>query len=134
MNDATVAAIQSFLEERFDLDALWEFGSRAEDRARADSDLDLAALFARSPSAAELLDARERLASLVGIDVDLVDLERASPVLAMQVLRKGRLLVDNHPYHRIHFTAGAPLRYEDLKIMRREAERAVLERVRTARP
>lgn len=66
--------------------------------------------------------------------MDLVDLEHASPILAMQVLRYGRLVADGSPRRRIAFVAGVPGRYEDLKIHRPEAERLLLERIRRGRP
>lgn len=125
-----VGRIESYLDQRFGLDVLWVFGSEASGKTRADSDIDLGALFQRAPTSAELLDARLHLASQAGRDVDLVDLDRASPILVMQVLKHGRLLIDRDTAHRIRLMASAPLRYEDLKIMRREAERSVIQRVR----
>lgn len=121
------------LDDRFGLDALWLFGSHAVGRAGADSDVDLAALFRRRSSPIDLLDAQQDLAELLSCEVDLVDLDRASPVLAMQVLRHGKLLLDRNPRRRIDFVARAPGRYEDVIITRREAERALLERVRSGR-
>ncbi len=121
------------LDERFGLDVLWLFGSHAAGRAGLESDVDLAALFRRWSSPIELLDTQQDLAELFGCDVDLVDLDRASPILAMQVLRHGTLLLDRNPRRRLDFVAHAPGRYEDVIITRREAERALLERVRSGR-
>jgi predicted nucleotidyltransferase len=129
-----VERISECLGARFGLDALWLFGSLATGMARSSSDVDLAALFRRRPSVSELLEARGEIGTLLARDVDLVDLERASPILAMQVLRQGRLLVDVNPARRQRFVAHAPGRYEDLKIVRREAERSLLARVRHGRP
>jgi len=129
-----VERIAEVLEARFGLDALWVFGSVASGTAAVRSDVDLAALFAKRPAPLDLLDARSEIATLLGRDVDLVDLGRASPVLAMQVLRRGRLLVDRNPPRRRQFVAGAPGRYEDLKLQRRPTEAALLARVRRDRP
>ncbi len=126
---AVPQAVVDLLDERFGLDALWLFGSVAVERARTDSDLDLAALFRRRPTALELLETQDELGALVGRPVDLVDLDCDAPILAMQVLRHGKLLVDRVPERRITFAAHTPVRYEDLKIVRREAERALLKRV-----
>jgi predicted nucleotidyltransferase len=123
----------SWLDARFGLDALWLFGSEALGTTRPGSDLDLAALFRRRPSALDLLDARAQLAVRLGRDVDLVDLDRASPILAMQVVRHGRLLAEPNPARRVRFVAGVPGRYEDLRIVRRQAEQALLARVRRGR-
>lgn len=122
--------VASYLDKRFGLDTLWVFGSEAAGNARADSDVDLGGLFQRTPTSSELLDARLHLGAQVGREVDLVDLDRASPILVIQVLRHGRLLSDRNPAHRIRLMAAAPGRYEDVKIMRREAERSLIQRVR----
>jgi hypothetical protein len=81
----------------------------------------------------ELIDARGDLAAQLGRPVDLVDLDRASPILVMQVLRHGHLLLDRDPARRHRLAAAAPGRYEDLMIVRRPVERALLDRLRRGR-
>jgi predicted nucleotidyltransferase len=117
------------LDRRFGLDALWLFGSRAKGAARGDSDLDLAALFRRRPSPLELFEAQADLGAELGVEVDLIDLDGASPILAMQVLKHGRLLVDRDLRRRTDFFARTVSMYEDLKIVRREAEQALFRRI-----
>lgn len=119
----------SELERRFGLAALWVFGSVARGEEHEGSDLDLAALFRRRPSATELLDARAELALELGRDVDLVDLASASPILAMQVARHGRLVRDVAPERRVAFLTALPGRYDDVRRMRAAAERALVTRV-----
>ena len=121
------------LTQRFGLDALWLFGSGARGAATSCSDVDLAALFRRVPEPDELLGMAAELEAVLGRPVDLVDLDRASPILAMQVLRTGRLLVDANPSRRQRLAAATPGRYEDLLIVRRPVERAILERARRGR-
>jgi len=121
------------LDTLFGLDALWLFGSEAAHRTTAQSDLDLAGLFRRRPTRLELLDAQAELGQLLSRNVDLLDLDQASPIVVMQVLRRGQLLLDRNPARRLQLIAGAPARYEDLMIVRREAERRLLERVRRGR-
>ena len=133
LDTAELEWISRRLDARFGLDALWLFGSEAKGTARPGSDLDLAALFRRLPSALDLLDTRADLARRLGRDVDLVDLDRASPILAMQVVRHGRLLAEANTTRRQRFVAGLPGRYEDLRIVRRQAEQALFERVRRGR-
>lgn len=125
-----LAELASRLDSRWGLDALWVFGSRAIGAERADSDLDLAALFRTRPDPVDLFDMRSELESLAGVSVDLVDLARASPVLARQVVKHGQLVVENNRPRRIDFVAHVPGRYEDLCIIRRTAERRLLERIR----
>jgi len=118
----------SFLDEQFGLEILWLFGSEAQGTARPDSDVDLAALFRGRPAPLDILGARGDLEDILGREVDLVDLDRTSPILAMQVLRHGRLLVDGAPKRRIAFFSRTLNLYDDLKIQRREAERALIAR------
>jgi predicted nucleotidyltransferase len=56
------------LDRRFGLEVLYLYGSQATGRDRAGSDVDLGALFRRSPSPAELFDAGGVLATLLGRD------------------------------------------------------------------
>jgi predicted nucleotidyltransferase len=122
--------IVSFLDERFGLDTLWLYGSEAQGTARPGSDVDLAALFRRRPEGLEIFDARTDLEEILHRDVDLVDLDQTSPVLGMQVLRYGKLLVDRNPGRR-HDAFGRILGlYEDVKILRREVEKEMFRRLR----
>ena len=76
-----IGEAQAYLDERFGLDALWVYGSEARGMAGPRSDLDLGALFDHRPEPADLLDAASELSLRLGRDVDLVDLDRVSPIL-----------------------------------------------------
>jgi len=127
LTEAELREIESFLDVRFGLAALWLFGSEACGGARPDSDVDLAALFRSRVSPEALLDGRLELAAHIRRPVDLVDLGRASPVVAMQVVRHGRLVREWDRSARIRFLTLLPSRYEDLRIARAAAERRLLE-------
>jgi predicted nucleotidyltransferase len=129
-----LCTIGALLEERFGLDTLWLFGSEALATAGPESDVDLAALFRRRPSPLEVLDTAADLAERLGRPIDLVDLDHASPILAMQVLRHGRLLVDRTPRRRHEFFAWTVKMYEDVKILRRGIEAALYARMAHGRP
>jgi predicted nucleotidyltransferase len=133
LSEAQIDSIKEHLDGRFGLDALWLFGSEAMGSAGPFSDIDLAALFRSRPSALDLLEAQDALGALLGREVDIVDLERASPIVAMQVFRHGRLLTDANPRRRHQAVSVTASRYEDLRIVRREAERAMLARIRNGR-
>jgi uncharacterized protein len=124
----------SFLGEQFGLEALWLFGSEAQGAARPDSDIDLAALFRGRPAPIDVLGARGDLEDILGREVDLVDLDRASPIIAMQVLQHGHLLLDGNPERRIAFFSRTLNLYDDLKIQRREVERALIARFTHGQP
>lgn len=125
--------ITTVLDRWFGVDTLWLYGSQAEGTARADSDIDLAVLFRRRPQGLEIFDARTDLEEMLRRDVDLVDLDQAPPILAMQVLKHGRLLVDRNPSRRHDAFSRIVSMYEDVKILRRESERALFERMRVGR-
>jgi uncharacterized protein len=130
LSDDDVSRIVACLDERFELAALWLFGSEGRGTARSASDLDLALLCRSRAPASAVTEARADLVARLGRDVDLVDLCRASPVLAMQAVRTGRLLLDRDPAVRMRFLTMLPSRYADLRIARAPVERRLLERVR----
>jgi predicted nucleotidyltransferase len=129
VTEAQLADATDRLDRRLGLDGLWIFGSEARGNARRGSDVDLAGLFRRRTSTPQLVAAAAELALALGRDVDLVDLERASPVLALQVLRHGRLLVDRSPARRHRCVIRAYGQHHDLMISRGAAERALVERM-----
>jgi predicted nucleotidyltransferase len=133
LSEAQLVGIEAALASLGGADALWVFGSEATGRATASSDVDLAALFAARPSIGALIAARAELEDILKRPVDLVDLETASPILAMQVLRHGRLVRERDVAHRVRFTAALPGRYEDVILLRRPAERLLLARLSRGR-
>ena len=105
--------------------AVYRFGSTAEGVSHPASDTDVAVL-ARAPiPAVARFEIQEHLASRLGRDVDLVDLTAASPVMAIQVVARGRLLYDGD--------SDARGRFEDLTFgtyaRLNEERRGILERV-----
>ncbi|MBI4701537.1 MAG: nucleotidyltransferase domain-containing protein [Deltaproteobacteria bacterium] len=81
--------------------AAFAFGSVAQDRLRADSDLDVAVRYsdrrAERCAQAELATLIGHLGIAAGRDVHLVNIEAATPTLRFQVLRRGRKLFDRDP-------------------------------------
>lgn len=75
-----------------DAEIVYAFGSRAEGRARADSDLDLAVL-GRAPLASlPRFELQRELSARLGLDVDFVDLQAANSVLRLEVVTRGQRL------------------------------------------
>jgi predicted nucleotidyltransferase len=115
--------------EPLGIEALWAFGSVARGTPRPDSDLDLGALFRTSPDPVALLGVRADLAAVVGREVDLVDLDAVSPILAFEVVKHGRLIHEKGPARRVRFVAELIGRYEDVKRFREPMERASMARL-----
>ena len=108
--------------------AVYVFGSVATGRATALSDLDVAILFQKGsiPDAMRLLGLRERLSTLAGMDVDVVCLNTAPPVLAHQVLLNGNRIVVKDVSATNAFFVRTIAEYDDLKRIRRPVEQNVL--------
>lgn len=106
------------------------FGSRAEGTARANSDHDVAVLFAAPRpdlAATELLAAD--LARVLGTAVDVVDLDQATLELRGLVAERGRLLFSADGAARVRFEVDARLRWIEFRPVLRETTRAYLRRV-----
>jgi predicted nucleotidyltransferase len=108
-----------------DVVAVYRFGSSAHGTTHRASDTDVAVLARERLSATVRFDLQERLASHLGHDVDLVDLAATSPVMAIQVVAKGRLLYDGEPAVRGGFEDRTFSAYARLN----EERRGILERI-----
>jgi predicted nucleotidyltransferase len=99
-----LGSITSLLKESLpDLIAVYVFGSRASQQPHSRSDLDVAFL-SRSPlDPVARWQLQEQLAALLGIQVDLVDLRRASTVLRKEVVATGKIIWDGDPVERARF-------------------------------
>jgi predicted nucleotidyltransferase len=72
--------------------AIYGFGSRFSGQASPQSDLDLAILVEGKATAEALWAEANRLADMLGMDVDLVDLRSASTVMQYQIVTTGQRL------------------------------------------
>lgn len=111
-------AIRAYFADRSEVAAVYLFGSEARGSATAASDVDIAVLYARTPSPS--LDSpafadQAALERTLERPVDLVSLNRSSVDLVHRVLRDGRLIVEREPAQRIAFEVSARNRYFDLK-------------------
>jgi len=126
-------AIRDALAGRQDVRLAYLFGSVAAGRAGPGSDLDVAVLFADDPAPGALDRLTEELEDVGGRRVDLVDLGKASPLLAHQVVSKGRCLVARNEAERARFETRTVLRYCDTAHLRR-IQHAYLSQRAQARP
>ena len=118
-----VAAIRAAAPEPV---AIYLFGSAARGDCTAKSDVDLAVLPRRPLGGVERFELQERLAGILGRDVDLVDLRTASTVMVAQILGDGRLLFEGDRTARALFEAIALADYTRLN----EERRHILDDVR----
>lgn len=127
MTTAIERTLTDFFEEEQSVRLAFLMGSFAKGTARPDSDVDVAALFDRTPDFMETLDLRERLSALLRRETDLVVLNDAGPIIGMQALKTGiRLFARKNEYE--EFFVRTLNEYDDLKRLRAPIEKAVLRR------
>jgi hypothetical protein len=95
------------------------FGSVAEDRNTARSDLDVGVLVEPNTDFRALDRLQVELERAAGRDVDLVDLRNAPPLLAHHVVSRGKLLLSRDEDERVAFTTKVVARYLDTAHLRK---------------
>lgn len=90
-----VDALRSELSHLLNLNVAILYGSAAKGALRAESDVDVAVLFANPLSASRRMELAGRFQACLGRPVDLVDLAGVNGVLLKQILSTGRVLVRN---------------------------------------
>lgn len=85
------------LAKRLDAHTVILYGSGAAGLLRADSDVDFAFLSERKHDSFEIFLTAQKLAALLGREVDVVDFERSSTVLQAEIAGRGIVLVDRQP-------------------------------------
>jgi predicted nucleotidyltransferase len=68
------------------------FGSAAAERMRQDSDIDLAFLSEKELNAFDVYNISQELAEVLGKEVDLIDLSKASTVFKANILGTGKIV------------------------------------------
>lgn len=124
--------------------AVYLFGSSASRKAGPLSDLDVAVLLdeSRLKPGRRFHFRLDLIGEAMGAshrpDVDLVLLNEASPLLAYEVIRGGRLLFERRRQARVEFESRAVGRYLDLKpfyrVSRRYLKKQMLRRGRNGQP
>lgn len=128
---AALGTIKRVLVEYFrrqsGLVAVYLFGSIINEPRKA-HDIDVGLLFERHsvPDFWSVLKMRAELSIKLGKEVDIAVLNEASPVLGMQVLRRGALLLERNRPALLNFIVRTQNEYTDLKIIRRPIEQGLL--------
>ncbi len=121
------------LQRRPEVRLAFLFGSSVTRGIDAARDIDVAVSFARPVSLLEQCELGVQLEQVVGLEIDLVDVDSASTLLRWEVVRKGVVLCARDQRDLADFRARVPLEYFDLQpYLDHEAEglRRVLERAR----
>ncbi|HHN64179.1 MAG TPA: hypothetical protein ENK09_02310 [Nitrospirae bacterium] len=118
--------IKNFLNSRDDVLLAFVFGSFIEDRQTEESDIDIAILFKQRPDFSTLTEIIDTLSGIAKREADIVVLNDSSPIIRMQVLKKGRLIkkINDSVYN--DFFTRTIKEYDDLKRIRKEQEKNIL--------
>ncbi len=94
-NNIKQLIIDTIREELPDVSVIYLFGSFAKGEVLETSDIDIAVLGSRPNDNVKLWTLAQKLSSLCGHDVDLVDLRLATTVMRIQIVAEGEHLFDD---------------------------------------
>ena len=117
----TDALVTKLKNEVPDLIAIYQFGSQAQGGTHKESDIDLAFLAPKLLPPIQRFDLEQELASLMGKNVDLIDLQESSTVMRMQVISNGQCLFSSHDAEREQFETFVFSSYARLNEERRKS-------------
>ncbi|GAB6158039.1 hypothetical protein JCM39194_12390 [Desulfotomaculum varum] len=103
LDDKTISIIKQYLAEKISPYLIVLFGSAADGRLMAHSDIDIAFLSEQKFSDYEVFLTGQGLADLLNRDIDLVDLEKASTVFQARVLSTGKIIYSKDENKRMFF-------------------------------
>lgn len=107
--------IVDFLQQKIkNLSGLYLFGSYTTEMHTSRSDLDIAFLTSEKIPAVDRWKIQEELASLIDIDIDLVDLKEASVILRAEVVENGKRIYTGDAYASDYFEMVTYSMYADL--------------------
>ncbi len=112
-------SLQSFFQKQV-IDLVFIHGSLAHDKLKPLSDVDVAILFHKDYKYSQLAKVNDKLSKFFEReDIDIAVLNRASPLLWMQVLQNGVLLYCRNEKFLKHFRLRTIQRYLATKYLRR---------------
>jgi len=117
INQQQIDIIKKFLIKNLDVDvdAIYLFGSSVKNTMRKDSDIDVAFLSNKSVDSFDLFLLSQKLADLLGREVDLIDIKKVSTVFQAQIISTG-LVIYSRPCQTFSLT---PLWWGELSIFRK---------------
>jgi predicted nucleotidyltransferase len=135
MKNLDVAKLRDYLSSRKDIAAAYLFGSYASKRPGPQSDIDIAVLLDRAINRKDYgvlkLNVITDLIRILSSDaIDVVILNAATPLLAHEVIKKGKLLFSKDEKGRLEYTVKATMRYLDTIHLRKVQDRILHEKIR----
>lgn len=99
---------------------IYIFGSTAKGKSRKESDIDIAILTDRRVDDYELFILSQKLADILKKEVDLIDLNKASTVFKIQIIKTGKLIYNSNNLKKMYFQMRTMKDYAILNEERQE--------------
>jgi predicted nucleotidyltransferase len=120
------AKIKQYLSAYNDIAFAFLFGSSARGEDTVLSDVDIAIYFTDAVDFYRMNGLREDLSELLGREIDIAVLNNISPIIRMQVLKKGTLILNLNRCLYNKFFVNTVNEYDDLKRTRKDIEDKIL--------
>ncbi len=121
-----IKILKGYFRNKADVHLIFIFGSSVKGNLTEESDVDVAILFKHFPDLSEINQIRDELSNLIKREVDVVVLNNSSPIIRMQVLKNGVLLINKNKAIYNDFFVRTVKEYDDLKRVRKEIENDIL--------
>jgi len=115
-----INSIKNILVKAFNPYLIYIFGSTVKNRDRGDSDIDIAVLAGKRVDEYELFILSQKLADILKKEVDLIDLNRASTVFKIQIIKTGNLIYNSNNRKKMYFQMRTMKAYAILNEERQE--------------
>jgi len=112
--------VKNILVQAFNPYLIYIFGSTVKNRDRGESDIDIAILTDRRVDEYELYILSQKLADILKKEVDLIDLDKASTVFKIQIIKTGKLIYNSDNLKKMYFQMRTMKDYAILNEERQE--------------
>lgn len=130
-NNLIVEKVSNYFIQNSQISAVYLFGSRVKGKERKNSDVDIAVLF--EPEIDTLkrfeckLDFANDLEDILGLPVDIIDMESAELFFLHQVMLNKVLILEKNRLRRVEFEVSKRREYFDLQpYLKKHYEQALL--------
>jgi len=118
--------LADFFGKKSEVLLVFLFGSAASGKMAEGSDIDIGILFENQPDVYEINELKSELNEIFKKGIDIADLNSASPILKMQVLKNGALVFAKDKKIYNQFYVDTINQYDDLKQIRKICEDNIL--------
>ncbi len=124
--EGIIKIFKKYFNNKADVYLIFIFGSSVKGHLTEESDVDVAILFKELPDLYAINQIRDELSNLIKREVDVVVLNNSSPIIRMQILKNGILLINKKKAIYNDFFVRTVKEYDDLKRVRKEIENNIL--------